>query len=112
MELLEVVKKIACALDEKKALDVKILDITKISVLADYFILASGENSNQLQAMIDIVEETMYKCGINSKRVEGSANSAWVLMDYDDVVIHVFSKEEREFYNLDKVWSDGEVVEF
>ena len=62
--------------------------------------------------MMDIVEEVMYKNGINSKRVEGSANSSWILMDYNDVVIHIFNKEEREFYNLDKVWSDGELVEF
>ncbi|MBQ1801626.1 ribosome silencing factor [Lachnobacterium bovis] len=112
MELLEIVKKIANALDDKKAFDVKVLDITKISVLADYFVLASGDNSSQLQAMMDIVEEVMYKNGINSKRVEGSANSSWILMDYNDVVIHIFNKEEREFYNLDKVWSDGELVEF
>lgn len=112
MELLEIVKKIANALDDKKAFDVKVLDITKISVLADYFVLASGDNSSQLQAMMDIVEEVMYKNEINSKRVEGSANSSWILMDYNDVVIHIFNKEEREFYNLDKVWSDGELVEF
>ena len=112
MELLEIVKKIANALDDKKAFDVKVLDITKISVLADYFVLASGDNPSQLQAMMDIVEEVMYKNGINSKRVEGSANSSWILMDYNDVVIHIFNKEEREFYNLDKVWSDGELVEF
>lgn len=112
MELLEIVKKITNALDDKKAFDVKVLDITKISVLADYFVLASGDNSSQLQAMMDIVEEVMYKNGINSKRVEGSANSSWILMDYNDVVIHIFNKEEREFYNLDKVWSDGELVEF
>ena len=112
MELLEIVKKIANALDDKKAFDVKVLDITKISVLADYFVLASGDNSSQLQAMMDIVEEVMYKNGINSKRVEGSATSSWILMDYNDVVIHIFNKEEREFYNLDKVWSDGELVEF
>ena len=112
MEVLEIVKKIANALDDKKAFDVKVLDITKISVLADYFVLASGDNSSQLQAMMDIVEEVMYKNGINSKRVEGSANSSWILMDYNDVVIHIFNKEEREFYNLDKVWSDGELVEF
>ena len=67
MELLEIVKKIANALDDKKAFDVKVLDITKISVLADYFVLASGDNSSQLQAMMDIVEEVMYKNGINSK---------------------------------------------
>ena len=112
MELLEIVKKIANALDDKKAFDVKVLDITKISVFADYFVLASGDNSSQLQAMMDIVEEVMYKNGITSKRVEGSANSSWILMDYNDVVIHIFNKEEREFYNLDKVWSDGELVEF
>ena len=112
MELLEIVKKIANALDDKKAFDVKVLDITKISVLADYFVLASGDNSSQLQAMMYIVEEVMYKNGINSKRVECSANSSWILMDYNDVVIHIFNKEEREFYNLDKVWSDGELVEF
>ncbi|SFG31737.1 ribosome-associated protein [Lachnospiraceae bacterium C7] len=112
METLDIVKKIATVLDEKKAIDVKVLDIMKVSTIADYFVLASGSNSNQLQAMVDIVEDEMVKCDVHSKRVEGDSSSSWILMDFGDVVVHLFSDEDREFYDLDRIWSDGEVVEY
>ena len=85
--------KLACrALDEKKGKDIKVIDIHEVSVIADYFVIASGSNANQLTAMEDAVDEAMYKNGVHQKQVEGSNNSTWILMDYQDIIVHIFSK--------------------
>ena len=99
------------ALEEKKAEDVKIIDIGEISTIADYFIIASGANQNQIQAMRDAVDEALYKAGYQAKQVEGNSNSTWILMDYNDIIVHVFSKEDRLFYNLEKIWKDGKEID-
>lgn len=104
--------KIAChALSEKKAEDIKIIDIGEISPIADYFVIASGSNANQLQAMVDTVDEELTKAGYTTKQVEGNRNSSWILMDYNDIVVHVFSKEDRLFYDLERIWTDGKKVD-
>lgn len=103
--------KIACdALADKKAEDIKVIDIHDISVIADYFILADGDNQNQLQAMQDSVEEALYKAGVSVKQVEGNNNSTWILMDYGDIIVHIFSREDRLFYDLERIWRDGKVT--
>ena len=103
--------KIACtALEEKKGKDVKVIDIRTISVIADYFILADGENQNQLQAMQDAVDEALTKAGIHAKQIEGNRNSTWILMDYGDIIVHIFSKEDRLFYDLERIWKDGKRI--
>lgn len=106
----EMVKIAYDALDEKLGEDIEILKIDEISVIADYLIIASGRNQNQLNAMIDLVNEKMSMAGYDSKRIEGNKNSTWVLMDYGDVIIHVFSKEDRLFYDLERIWKDGKKV--
>ena len=111
MELLEIVKKAVGALEDKKAEDIKVIDIGEISSIADYFIIATGSNSNQLAAMQDAVDEVMYKAGIEAKQVEGNNNSTWILIDYNDVIVHLFSKEDRLFYDLERIWKDGKVIE-
>ena len=111
MELLEIVKKAVGALEDKKAEDIKIIDIGEVSSIADYFIIATGSNSNQLAAMQDAVDEVMYKSGIEAKQVEGNNNSTWILVDYNDVIVHLFSKEDRLFYDLERIWKDGKVIE-
>lgn len=106
------IAKIACeALADKKASDIKVIDIRNISVIADYFVLADGDNQNQLQAMQSAVDEALYKAGIHAKQVEGNSNSTWILMDYGDIIIHIFSKEDRLFYDLERIWRDGTVIE-
>ena len=95
------------ALKEKKGYDVKVIDISEISILADYFIIANGSNANQVQAMVDNVEEQMYKAGFDDPKVEGYNNASWILLDYNDVVLHVFDEESRSFYNLERLWRDG-----
>ena len=99
------------ALEEKKAKDVKILDISDVSVLADYFIIASGSNRNQVQAMADEVEERLGKAGHTPKQVEGYQTANWILMDYQDLIIHIFDEENRLFYDLERIWRDGKLVE-
>ena len=111
MELLDIVKKAVNALEDKKAEDIKVIDIGEVSSIADYFIIATGSNSNQLAAMQDAVDEVMYKAGIEAKQVEGNNNSTWILIDYNDVIVHLFSKEDRLFYDLERIWKDGKVIE-
>ena len=85
--------RMACeALEDKKALDVKIIDIEQVSTLADYFIIASGTNRNQVQAMADNVEEVLGRAGYEPKQIEGYQTGNWILMDYRDIVIHVFDE--------------------
>ena len=103
---------IACkAIDDKKGQDIKIIDIHNVSVIADYFVIASGTNSNQVQAIVDNVEEQLGRAGFEAKQIEGNRNSSWILMDYGDVIVHVFSKEDRLFYDLERIWRDGKVLE-
>lgn len=98
------------ALEEKKAEDIKIISISKISPIADYFIIANGTNSLQVDAMVDEVRDKMAEAGFETKRVEGVNASGWVLMDYGDVVVHVFSREDRLFYDLERIWMDGKKI--
>ena len=98
------------ALEDKKAEDIRVIDISEICRLADYFIIANGSNTNQLAAMKDAVDEALYKEGIHARQIEGNANSTWILMDYQDVIVHLFSKEDRLFYDLEKIWKDGKRV--
>ena len=103
---------LACkAMDEKKAIDIKVIDIHEVSVIADYFVIASGSNLNQVQAMVDNVEEQLGRAGYEPKQVEGTRGSNWILMDYGDLIIHVFDEENRLFYDLERIWRDGKEVD-
>ena len=99
----EMVKIAYEALSDKKGQDIKIIDIQSVSVLADYFIIADGSNPNQVQAMADNVEEMLTKAGYEPKQIEGTRNSSWILMDYGDLIIHVFDEENRLFYDLERI---------
>lgn len=99
------------ALDDKKAYDIKILDIKKISSIADYMVIADGTNKNQVQAMCDAVTEEMGKAGFLSKSIEGYSEGGWILLDYYDIIIHIFSDEARRFYDIERIWSDGKYVD-
>ncbi len=107
MDTKELAKIIYDALDDKKASDIQIIDIHEISVIADYFIVASAGNINQLNAMQDAVDEKMYKNGHHALHIEGNRDSTWILMDYEDIIVHLFSEEDRLFYNLERIWKDG-----
>lgn len=109
-DALLMVKEIIKALDEKKSEDIKTLDISNVSIMADYFIIASGNNRNQLQAIADNVTEKLHKVGYDLKQIEGYETANWILMDYGDVIVHIFDKENRLFYDLERIWSDGKEV--
>ena len=99
------------ALEDKKAEDIRIIDISEISTIADYFIIAGGSNKSQIQALCDNVEEVLYKAGCELKQKEGYETANWVLMDFGDLIVHVFDKENRFLYDLERVWADGKQIE-
>lgn len=99
------------ALEDKKAEDIKVIDISEVSVIADYFIIANGTNRSQIQAMSDNVEETLGRAGYPLKQIEGYQNANWVLLDFNDLIIHIFDKENRLFYDLERIWRDGKLIE-
>ena len=99
------------ALEDKKAEDIRMLDISGVSVLADYFIIANGNNRSQIQALKENVEEQMEKAGFFVKNTEGYDSAKWVLMDYGDLIIHIFDAENRMFYDLERIWRDGKPVD-
>ncbi len=103
---------LACeALSEKKAADIKVIDISGISTIADYFIITNGENPNQVHALVDNVDEKLGRAGFTPRSTEGYNAANWVLMDYGDVIINVFSREDRRFYDLERIWRDGKLIE-
>lgn len=98
------------ALSDKKGEDIKIIDITGVSVLADYFIIASGNSESQISALVDNVEEELHKAGYHLKQREGRSGASWILLDFGDIIVHVFDKENRLFYNLERIWKDGKDI--
>lgn len=99
------------ALEDKKAEDIRIIDISEISTIADYFIIANGTNKSQIQAIADNLSEILGRAGITMRQIEGYQNANWVLMDFQDVIIHIFDKENRLFYDLERIWRDGILIE-
>jgi ribosome-associated protein len=95
------------AVDDKKGYDIAVLDISEIASFANYFVLCTGDSSRQIQAIADEVETKLREHGLRPNHVEGYRNAEWVLMDYVDLVIHVFSKSARVFYDLERLWRDG-----
>ncbi|MDD3361039.1 MAG: ribosome silencing factor [Hespellia sp.] len=103
--------RLACAaLADKKGEDIKVIDIAGISVMADYFIIANGTNDSQVRAMVDAVEEELHKAGHHLQQREGADGKSWILLDFGDIIVHVFDKENRLFYNLERIWRDGKEV--
>jgi len=98
------------ALEDKKAEDISVIDIREVSVIADYFIIAGGSNKSQIQALSDTVEEKLGRAGLPLKQIEGYNNANWILLDFGDIIIHIFDKENRLFYDLERIWRDGKKI--
>lgn len=98
------------ALNDKKAMELSAIHVGELTVIAEYFIIATANSSSHIKALADIVDEKLSVEGIEASHVEGKA-TGWVLLDYNSVVIHIFSKDAREFYGLDRMWSDGEQLD-
>ena len=99
------------ALNEKKGEDIKIIDISALTVVADYFIIANGSNDSQVNALVENVEEQLAKHGCHAKTREGAVRGGWVLIDFGDIIVHIFDKENRLFYDLERIWRDGKVID-
>lgn len=111
MTSLETAKMAVKALDSKKALDIKVIKIQDISAIADYFVIATGTSSTHVKALADEVEAQLDEAGISVSHAEGYRSNSWILLDYVDVVVHVFSDEAREYYDLERLWQDGEIID-
>ena len=107
----EMAKLAYLALEDKKAEDITIIDISGVSVLADYFIIANGTNDSQVKALVEGVEEELAKAGFEVKQREGYGLGNWVLLDFGEIIVHVFDRENRLFYDLERIWRDGKTVE-
>lgn len=111
MDSKEIAKIVVNALEEKKVEDLRMIDVSEISIMADYFIIGSGSSKTQVKALANSVEEKLREAGITPRQIEGYQSTSWILMDFNDVIVHVFHNEDRLFYNLEKIWLDGKPIE-
>ena len=111
MESIDIAKMAVKLLDDKKAQDIVVLDVGKLTSLGDYFVVCSGTSSTQVKSLADELDEKIKATGIKSRRVENDRASHWVLLDYGDVICHIFYHETRDFYCLERLWGDAPRVE-
>jgi ribosome-associated protein len=111
MNSLEKSKFIAKVLDDKKALDIKVIKISDLTIISDYFVIATATNSTAVKALVDEVGFKMEELDIKPHKIEGYQSKNWIIMDYSDVVVHIFYSETRDFYSLEKLWADGEEID-
>lgn len=111
MTSLESARLAAKALCERKGEDIKVIKIQDISSIADYFVIATGSSNTHVKSLADNVEFRLDNEGIGVSHIEGYRSDSWILLDYVDVIVHVFSEEAREYYSLERLWQDGEVVD-
>ncbi|GKT02525.1 ribosomal silencing factor RsfS [Furfurilactobacillus sp. OKN36] len=97
--------------DAKRAEDIEALDVQEVSLMADYFVMMNGGSKRQVQAIVTAVEDAEEEAGVTVRRIEGKAEGTWVLLDFGDIIVHVFQEEQRHFYNLEKLWSDAPLVD-
>ena len=110
METNMTVEKIVKVLDNKKAEEIKVIKISELTVLADYFIIANGTSNTHVRALAEEVEAELSDVGVEPRNIEGRS-TGWILLDYSDVVVHVFTARDREYYNLERLWQDGEELD-
>ena len=110
MENIEIVAKAVKALDDKKAEEIKVIKISELTVMSDYFIIANGTSNTHVRALAEEVEAELSDAGVEPRNIEGRS-TGWILLDYSDVVVHVFTPRDREYYNLERLWQDGEEVD-
>ena len=107
----EMAMTVAKILDGKKAIDIQAIEIKDLSTIGDYFVIASGSSNSQVKALSDAVEEAMSALGFEPRRIEGYQSAMWIVLDYYDVIVHIFYTEAREFYSLERLWSDAPQVD-
>ncbi len=104
--------KAANSADDKRAEDIEIYNVADLTSMTEYFVICSAGSENQMKAISDEIEENLKENGISPLHIEGYRSATWVLYDYGDVIIHIFNKEARSFYNLERLWSDAKKIEF
>ena len=107
----EILKEAVKILDSKKAEDIRVIGIKDLTIVADYFIIADGTSSTHTRSLADELEFQLKQIGIEPRQIQGNNGSNWIVMDYSDIVVHIFFKETREFYNLERLWQDGENID-
>lgn len=110
MESLQLTKEIIKVLDEKKGEDIKVIKISELTVIADYFIIVNGTSNTHVRSLAEDVEEKISELGIKPRNIEGRS-TGWILLDYSDVVVHIFTPQDREYYNLERLWSDASFID-
>ncbi len=110
MTSLETAKNIVKILDNKKAIDISLITTQELTIVSDYFIIASGTSSTHVRALADEVDEEMKKLGVEPDHIEGRA-TGWILLDYGCVLVHVFDPQSRDYYNLERLWGDAARVD-
>lgn len=108
---LKMAKLAIAALEDKKAEDIRVIDISEVSVIADYFVIAGGGSKNQIQALCDNVLEKLGRAGYPERQIEGYNTANWILIDFGDVIVHIFDRENRLFYDLERIWRDGRQID-
>ncbi len=111
MTSLEIAREAVKAIDSKLGIKISVIKVDSVSVLADYFVIATGSGSTHVKAIADEVEYRLKQAGENASHIEGHRSDTWILLDYIDVIVHVFSDETREYYDLDRMWADGEAID-
>lgn len=111
MDSKQIMETVVKAMDSKKAIDIKVLDISTVTTMADYFVICQGNSGTQMKAISEEIEEKLSEKGVNPIGREGMSTAYWILMDYSDVIVHVFSNESRGFYSIENLWSDAPEVD-
>ncbi len=110
MTSLETARNIVKILDNKKAIDISLIETKELTIVSDYFIIASGTSGTHVRSLADEIDEEMAKLGATPEHIEGRA-TGWILIDYGTAIVHVFGQEDREYYNLERLWADACVVD-
>ena len=110
METIKILEIATNALDSKKALDISAIKVSDLTVLTEYFLMASATSSTHVRSLAEEVEEKLSEAGIEPNHIEGRATN-WILLDYGSMIVHVFTRDAREFYGLDRIWDDGEHID-
>lgn len=107
----ELMQKMVNTLDSKKGIDIKVLDIRNLTTMADYFVICTGTSTPHIKSLADALDEKLGEIGISFLGKEGFSTANWILMDYDSIIVHIFSSETREFYSIENLWADAEDVD-
>ena len=107
IDIYEVVRRAQEALDDKQGVDIRVMDLREVSSLTDFFIVVHGNNEPHVKTLADTVQDVTVEAGLSMRSLEGYAEATWILMDFGDIIIHVFDKATREFYNLERIWGDA-----